>query len=202
MASSEDVLAFWFGAGPTDEPPGPDRMELWFGGSEQTDREIRDRFAADVERARKGELNDWASTARGRLALIILLDQFSRNLYRGSGEAFAKDALSLKLALEGLEIGQDQELSCVEQQFLVLPLEHCEDLAVQDRLVAYLDVWAKRAPESLKSMAEGACEFARMHRDVIARFGRFPTRNQALGRASTPEEAAHVRKAKAARHPV
>ena len=202
MASSEDVLAFWFGAGPKDEPPGPDRIELWFGGSEQTDREIRDRFGQDVERARKGELNDWASTARGRLALIILLDQFSRNLYRGTGEAFAKDGLSLKLALEGLESGQDQELSCVEQQFFVLPLEHCEDLAIQDRLVAYLDVWAKRAPEALKSMAESACEFARMHRDVIARFGRFPTRNQALGRASTPEEEAHVRKAKAAGHPV
>jgi uncharacterized protein (DUF924 family) len=202
MASSEDVLAFWFGAGPNDEPPGPDRMELWFGGSEQTDREIRDRFGDDVERARRGELNDWAKTARGRLALIVLLDQFSRNLHRGTAQAFASDALSLKLTLEGLASKQDEELSCVEQHFFVLPMEHCEDLAMQERMVAYLDAWAKRAPEALKSMAEGACDFARLHRDVIARFGRFPTRNRALGRVSSPEEEAHVRQAKAAGRPV
>jgi uncharacterized protein (DUF924 family) len=202
MASSEDILTFWFGAGPKDEPPGPERMELWFGGSEQTDREIRDRFGEDVERARRGELNHWATTARGRLALILVLDQFSRNLYRGSGEAFAKDALSLKLALDGLESGQDKELSCVEQLFFVLPLEHCEDLAMQDRMVAYMDAWAQRAPEALKGMTQGACDFARLHREVIARFGRFPTRNQALGRASTPDEEAHIRQAKAAGRPV
>jgi uncharacterized protein (DUF924 family) len=202
MASSEDVLAFWFGAGPKDEPPGPDRMALWFQGGEQTDRQIRERFGEDVERARNGELNDWAETARGRLALIILLDQFSRNVYRGSGEAYAKDALALKLTLEGLERGQDAELSCVEQLFFVLPLEHCEDLAMQDRMVAYMEECVQRAPEALKNMAQGACDFARLHREVIARFGRFPTRNQALGRASTPEEEAHVRQAKAAGRPV
>ena len=202
MASSEEILAFWFGAGPMDEPPGPDRMGLWFQGGEEADREIRERFAEDVERARRGELNEWAETARGRLALIVLLDQFSRNLYRGSGEAFAKDAAALKLTLEGLESGQDKQLSCVEQLFFVLPLEHSEDLAMQDRMLAYMDALAKNAPEALKPMAEGARDFAQQHRSVIKRFGRFPTRNQALGRASRPEEEAHVREAKAAGRPV
>jgi len=202
MASGEEVLAFWFGTGPRDEPPGPDRMALWFEGSEETDRQIRQRFGQDVERARRGELNEWAETARGRLALIVLLDQFSRNLYRGSGEAFARDAAALQLTLQGLESGQDKQLSCVEQLFFVLPLEHSEDLAMQDRMVAYMDALAKSAPEALKPMAEGARDFAQLHRNVIERFGRFPTRNRALGRASTPEEAAHVREAKAAGRPV
>jgi uncharacterized protein (DUF924 family) len=202
MASSEEVLAFWFGTGPKDEPPGPDRMALWFRGGEETDREIRERFGEDVERGRKGELDGWAETARGRLALIVLLDQFSRNLYRGSREAFAKDATALSLTLAGLESGQDKELSWVERLFFVLPLEHCEDLAMQDRMVAYLEACAESAPAALKSMLQGACDFARQHREVIARFGRFPTRNQALGRASTPEEEAHVGQAKAAGRPV
>lgn len=202
MASVEDVLAFWFGPAPKDEPPGPARIRLWFQGGENVDREIRERFGEDVERARRGELNEWAETAHGRLALIVLLDQFSRNLYRGSGEAFAKDALSLKLTLEGLEMGHDQALSFVEQLFFVLPLEHCEDLAMQDRMVTYVSSWAGRVPEALKPMAEGVRDFAQQHRAVIARFGRFPTRNQALARVSTPEEEAHVSEAKAAGRPV
>jgi uncharacterized protein (DUF924 family) len=202
VASSEEVLAFWFGAAPLAEPPGPDRFRLWFQGGEEVDRQIRERFGDDVERAARGELNSWAETPRGRLALIILLDQFSRNLQRGSAQAFANDAAALKLALEGLDRGQDAALSCVEQLFFVLPLEHAEDISMQDRMLAYLDTWAKRLPESLKGMAQVTRDFAQQHRDVIARFGRFPTRNQALGRVSTPEEEAHVREAKAAGRPV
>ena len=155
-----------------------------------------------MERARRGELDAWAESARGRLALIILLDQFSRNLYRGSGEAFAKDAASLKLALDGLDSGQDKALSCIEQMFFVLPLEHCEDLAMQDRMVAYTEAWAAGLPEAMKGMGKSVCDFARQHREVIVRFGRFPTRNQALGRPSTPEEEAHILEAKAAGRPV
>lgn len=177
-------------------------MRLWFRGGAEVDREIRERFGADLARARRGELNAWADTARGRLALIILLDQFSRNVYRGSGEAFASDALALQLTLEGLERGQDRALSCVEQLFFVLPLEHAEDLAMQDRMVAYVDTWAQNLPQTLQGMAQGVRDFARLHREVIARFGRFPTRNAALGRSSSPEEEAHVREAKAAGRPV
>lgn len=202
MASSEEVLTYWFGSAAPDEPPGPDRMQLWFRGGEAVDQAIRQRFGDDVERARKGELAGWAETPRGRLALIILLDQFSRNLYRGSAEAFAKDALALELAVEGLDSGQDKALSCIEQLFFVLPLEHAEDLAMQDRALAYFKGWLKAVPAALHGMGQGVRDFAQQHRDVIARFGRFPTRNQALGRPSTPDEETHVREAKAAGRPV
>jgi uncharacterized protein (DUF924 family) len=202
VASSEEVLAFWFGAAGQAEQPAQDRMQLWFQGGAEVDREIRERFGADLARARRGELNAWAETPRGRLALIILLDQFSRNVYRGSGDAFASDALSLQLTLDGLDRGQDQALSCVEQLFFVLPLEHAEDLPMQERMVSYVNAWAKNLPEALQGMAQGVRDFAQLHREVIARFGRFPTRNAALGRRSTPEEEAHVREAKSAGRPV
>jgi uncharacterized protein (DUF924 family) len=202
VASSEEVLAFWFGAAPQAEPPAEDRMRRWFEGGAELDREIREQFGADLARARRGDLNGWAETPRGRLALIILLDQFSRNVHRGSGDAFASDAQSLQLTLEGLDSGQDQALSCFEQLFFVLPLEHAEDLAMQDRMVSYVDAWAKDVPEALQGMAQRVRDFARMHRQVIARFGRFPTRNAALGRTSTPEEEAHIREALGAGQPV
>jgi uncharacterized protein (DUF924 family) len=202
MSTSDEVLLFWFGSASLDAPPDAERMRLWFGGGDDVDREIRHLFAADVESARRGELNDWAATPRGRLALIILLDQFSRNLYRGSGEAFAKDALALELAVDGLDSGADRALSSIERMFFVLPLEHAEHLPQQDRVLAYFEAWLEELPEGLRGMGPGVRDFARLHRDVIARFGRFPTRNQALGRVSTPEEEAHVREAKAARRPV
>jgi uncharacterized protein (DUF924 family) len=202
VASSEEVLAFWFGTASPAEPPGPNEFRRWFEGGEDVDRQIRERFGDDVERARRGELNQWAETPRGRLALIILLDQFSRNLHRGSAEAFANDSASLRLALDGLDSAQDEVLSCVEQLFFVLPLEHAEDMAMQDRVVAYLERWAKRLPAEVTGMSQHVLDYARLHRDVIARFGRFPTRNRALGRVSTEEEEAHVREAKAAGRPV
>ena len=177
-------------------------MRLWFQGGPEVDREIAERFGADLVRARRGELDGWVETPRGRLALIILLDQFSRNIHRGSGAAFASDAQALDLTLDGLANGHDQPLSCFEQLFFTIPLEHAEDLAMQDRMITYLEAWSQRLPETLQGMAKGVRDFAQMHRAVIARFGRFPTRNAALGRSSTPEEAAHIEAAKAAGHPV
>jgi uncharacterized protein (DUF924 family) len=200
MSSSEEILTYWFGT--NAEAPGPERMQLWFRGGEQVDREIRERFGADVELARRGELHAWAETARGRLALIILLDQFSRNIYRDSPDAYAKDALALELALEGLDNGQYATLNGFEQMFFVLPLGHAEDLAAQDRALTCCEAWVKSLPPALQGMGQGALGHAREHRDVIARFGRFPTRNAVLGRTSTPEEQAHIQQAKAAGRPV
>jgi len=199
MSSSEEILTYWFG-GP--DWAGPDRMQLWFRGGEHVDREIRERFGADVELARRGELNAWAEAARGRLALIILLDQFPRNIHRGSPEAYAKDALALELSLAGLDNGQYATLNGFEQMFFVLPLGHAEDLAAQDRALACCEAWVKSLPPALQGMGQGALGHAREHRDVIARFGRFPTRNELLGRTSTPEEVAHIEQAKAAGRPV
>jgi uncharacterized protein (DUF924 family) len=200
MSRSEDVLSYWFGS--SSGPPGPDRMQLWFAGGEDVDRVIRERFGAEVEQARAGALDGWADTARGRLALIVVIDQFSRNLYRGSAEAFAGDSKAVELTLAGLANGHYAALGPCEQLFFLLPLEHAEDLALQDRAVALFEELARSSAPPLQDMAKGALGFARQHRDVIARFGRFPTRNQALGRTSTPEEAAHVREAKAAGRPV
>ena len=200
MSRSEEVLSYWFGSSPG--APGPDLMQLWFAGGESVDREIRERFGDLVERARRGELDAWGETARGRLALIILIDQFSRNVYRGSAEAFSRDSKGVELALTGLASGQYAELSSCEQLFFLLPLEHAEDLTLQDRGVKLFEELVAAATAEMKGMAQGALDFARQHREVIARFGRFPTRNQALGRVSTPEEEAHVREARAAGRPV
>lgn len=202
MSRSEEVLAFWFGPSTSAEMPGPDRMRFWFGGGEDVDREIRERFGADVERARRGELNAWAETARGRLALIILIDQFSRNLYRGSADAFSKDPMALELAMTGLDRGDYAALGPFEQMFFALPLGHAEDLPAQNRAVALCEAWARSLPEALQGLGQSALGHSHAHRDVIARFGRFPTRNQALGRISTPEEEAHAREARAAGRPV
>jgi uncharacterized protein (DUF924 family) len=132
---SDEVLEFWFGES-EDAAQRPDRMQLWFSGGDEVDRRIRERFGALLEQARSGALNHWAETARGRLALIVLIDQFSRNVYRGSAEAFSQDALALRLSLDGLENGHYAQLSCFEQLFFVMPLEHAEDLAQQNRAVA------------------------------------------------------------------
>jgi uncharacterized protein (DUF924 family) len=200
MSRIEDVLSYWFGA--SSEPVGQERIQFWFRGGEAVDRAIRERFGADVEQARAGELDDWAKAARGRLALIILIDQFSRNLYRGTAEAFAKDSKAVQLTLEGHDNGHYGELGCFEQLFFNLPLGHAEDLALQDRGLALCEAWAGALPPELKGLGQGALGQARLHRDVIARFGRFPTRNQALGRTTTPEEQAHLDEAKAAGRPV
>lgn len=200
MNRSEEVLAYWFGS--EADVPGAERMQLWFAGGEAVDREIRERFGADVEQAHRSELDSWAETARGRLALIILLDQFSRNLYRGSEKAFSRDAQAVELTLAGIERGHYSQLSICEKLFFLLPLEHAENLALQDRSLGLFEDLVQSSSPELRGIVQGALGFARQHRDVIARFGRFPTRNEALGRPSTPEEIEHVRQAKAAGRPV
>jgi uncharacterized protein (DUF924 family) len=196
MSRIEDVLSYWFGSG--SQPVGPERFQFWFRGGEAVDREIRERFGADVEQARAGALDDWARTARGRLALIILIDQFSRNMYRGSAEAFSQDPKAVQLTLEGVDNEHYAALNCFEQLFFCMPLTHAEDLALQERGVALCEAWAAALPPESKGFGPGALAQARLHRDVIARFGRFPTRNPVLGRSSTPEEEAHVHEAKTA----
>lgn len=170
----EDVLAFWFAAG----------MEArWFKADEAFDQEVRQALLPLHEQAAAGRLDHWQESAPGALALVILLDQVPRNLFRGEARAFATDARALAATKRALEKGFDAELRQVERVFLYLPLEHCEDLADQElcvRLVGALD----ENPEWR--------DYARRHRDVIARFGRFPHRNAVLGRETTPEEAAFL----------
>jgi uncharacterized protein (DUF924 family) len=178
------IFEFWFGALDEKGSPSVEHSARWWRKDPAFDAAIAEEFGADIERASRGELDDWKETPRGRLALVILLDQFSRNVYRDTPRAFANDARALALAEEGIERGEDRELSVVERSFLYMPLMHAENLAVQERAVAVF----RRANEELEGSFEQALEYAIRHRDIVARFGRFPHRNAILGREPTPEE--------------
>jgi uncharacterized protein (DUF924 family) len=190
-----EVLSYWF----PDDLADADMETLrrhgqrWMAGGLEVDREITERFGELLERARRGELDHWAQTPRGRLALIIVLDQFSRNIYRGSPLSYSQDTKALKLAVEGIESGMDRDLMPVERNFFWLPLSHSEDLALHERSVLHAEDEAAIAPPRLKAMFEFGISQAKAARDVIARFGRHPHRNEILGRDSTPEELEYLR---------
>lgn len=157
----------------------------WYVASDEVDETIRSRFGALVERAKQGELDAWRETAGGTLALLILLDQFSRNLFRGKAEAFAADAQAREIARVAISKNHDLEIAEPGRQFFYLPLEHSESLADQDWSVALFTT-------RMSSLPEQSMWHVEQHREIIRRFGRFPFRNEALGRASTADEAAFL----------
>jgi len=191
-AASGAVLDAWFGPPDQDAAALAARQGRWFGSAPEVDAELRRRFGALVCAAARGQLAGWAATPRGRLALVLLLDQLPRNVYRGQPEAFASDAQALPLALTALDAGLDAGLDILERSFLYMPLEHAEDLALQERGVAVFARLLDESPPALRRQAQEFLDFARQHRDVIARFGRFPHRNAVLGRPSTPQEVAYL----------
>lgn len=191
MSRQDEILHFWFGVPGPDGFPQEDRTRLWFGGARETDDAIRARFADDVRIAAGGGLDAWGETARGRLALILLLDQFPRNLFRGTPRAFVHDARALQHALAGLAAQQDRRLAPAERAFFYLPLEHAEDLAMQRRSVELYEGLVRAFP-GVAARLRGFLDYAIKHHDVIERFGRFPHRNAILGRKSTPDEAAFL----------
>ena len=180
MAAPSDVLDFWFGA--RSAPDFGQPRELWFRKSAATDGLIRTRFAPDVEAALRGERDTWCTGPRDKLALILLLDQFTRNIFRDTPRAFAGDAHALALARAMVAANTDLELAPVERWFAYLPFEHSEVLADQRESVR---LYQRLADDGLAA----PLEWARKHHDVIARFGRFPHRNEILARASTAAEA-------------
>jgi uncharacterized protein (DUF924 family) len=182
------VLAFWFGADRNDRPTIDARMDRWFGSDPAFDAEIARRFGDLVERASKGRLAGWAATARGRLALILLLDQFRRNIYRGKPEAFRRDAQALKLCVEGAMTGDYKTLDPFEQAFFFMPLQHAESLKVQERSVKIYSGLVAGVSDTLKATFATFAQFAELHRDIVATYGRFPHRNRILGRADTASE--------------
>jgi uncharacterized protein (DUF924 family) len=188
MSEIERVWQFWLEPKPQSEEERKARGALWFGGGPETDRMIKEQFGGLVQRAHAGELDEWAHAARGRLALIILIDQFSRNVYRGSPQAFAQDAKALELARDGFECDLFVGFDSIEQLFAYLPFCHAEDLQWQRRSVWHAQKAALEASPELRPMMNGSVDFARKHLDVIARFGRFPHRNGVLGRETTPDE--------------
>lgn len=186
--SYRDILDFWFGTATSDSATAQSQRKLWFAKDAAVDQGIRDRFEEHLLAAAAGQHDAWAVKPRGRLALILLFDQFPRNMYRDTAQAFAFDDLALKLALEGIAAGADQQLRAIERVFCYLPLEHAESLELQDRCVALFTTLAASVPAGDRKPFAGYVDYAIRHRDIIHRFGRFPHRNRILGRASTTEE--------------
>ena len=180
-AMVDEVLAFWFGA-PDDTGYGKPR-QAWFRKDDGFDAQIRARFLGEVEAAIAGQRNDRADGPRGALALLILLDQFPRNLFRNDARAFSGDALALELAGRAVEQGWDRDCLPVQRAFVYLPFEHSEALANQERSIALFTALGAEHPELAPYV-----DFAHRHHEVIVRFGRFPHRNAALGRPSTAAE--------------
>lgn len=190
MITPERVLQSWFqGADPNAVPPEA-LFALWFRSTPQQDQEIAVAFGEAMRAAAAGDLDGWAERPEGRLALILLLDQFPRNAARGTAMAFAGDPQARRHALEALATGQDQALPVLYRVFTYLPLEHAEDLALQERCVGLMRAAAQSAPGALGAFLGAWVGYAEQHRDIIARFGRFPHRNAVLGRPSTEAEEA------------
>lgn len=198
MDDARKVRDFWFGKAPLSAEQLPRRVKLWFGDvaddtRRQVDEALRARFGSLVERAIAGDLAQWADGPRRRLSLILLLDQFPRNIYRGTAQAFAGDEQALQLALSGMQSVADAALNVVERIFFYLPLQHAESLEVQEESVAAYKRLLGEAPAELRGVFADCAGYAERHRDVIRRFGRFPHRNAVLGRGSTAEEEAWLR---------
>ena len=188
----ETILEYWFGAFPDAYHADPAKIPMWFQNGAQYDSEIFTRFGADYFAACQGELDHWAESPRGRLALIILLDQFSRHIHRGNAEAFAQDEKAQALCLDGIARGDDQNLHPVERAFFYLPLEHAENLERQNYCVAAYEGLAQDVPAEHRQMFDSMLDYARRHHYVIERFGRFPELNAILGRESSEEEKAFI----------
>lgn len=192
LATPGDVLDFWLGDGVQLGWPTADMSKRWFGGGAALDEEIKSRFGTRVLQALNGELGDWAQTAAtsalGQLAHVILLDQFTRNVFRGDARAFSGDTQAQQLVLQAIGSHTDQQLPWVGRIFMYMPLMHAEDLALQTECVARFTQLLQDAPEALKERLQSNLEFARKHEEIIARFGRFPYRSASLGRATTAEE--------------
>jgi uncharacterized protein (DUF924 family) len=182
------IIAFWFKAQELSAPQIDHRLDVWFGEDEVFDQEIRGQFADDVERASEGALEHWADEPRGRLALILLLDQFRRNIHRNTAEAYSKDRVALKLCVEGAIAKKDRGLAPIERAFFYMPLQHAESAKVQERSVMLFNKLAEAVSPTYRETFATIAQFAELHRDIIAQFGRFPHRNKVLGRANTPEE--------------
>ena len=176
----EEVLSFWFGA-PSDPGFGQPRRE-WFQRDAAFDDEIRNRFGALHEAVIAGAHESWLLSARSALAYVIVLDQFSRNLFRDHARAFAQDAQARRGADQAILRGLDREVTHLERSFFYLPFMHSENLADQDRAIALYEALAEGDEKSSN------LDYARRHRAIIERFGRFPHRNRVMGRESTPEE--------------
>lgn len=190
LPSPETVHAFWFGPDAASPEVLASHAPLWFNGGDAFDRLLTAQFQPLLETLSAGPMaREWSVRgARERLSAIIVLDQMSRNIFRGSPRAFAQDLLALTLCKEGLDRGEDAGLAETERAFFYLPLEHSEALEDQRRSVELFEALAAESSEPFRAFTENTLDYARQHLDVIRQFGRFPHRNAAVGRESTEAE--------------
>jgi len=188
QARIEAILSFWFKEHELSAPQIDHRMDIWFGEDPVFDHEIEKEFSNDVDLACEGQLNHWAAEPHGRLALIILIDQFRRNIYRNSAKAFSKDKLALKLCVEGAVEKKDKSLTPIQRVFFYMPLQHAESAKVQAKAVELYNRLAESVSPTYHETFLTVAQFAELHKDIIDQFGRFPHRNELLGRKNTVEE--------------
>ena len=188
QARIDAILLFWFKEQELSGPQIDRRMDIWFGADPVFDHEIEKEFADDVVAACEGRLDHWATEPHGRLALILLIDQFRRNIHRNSAEAFSKDKLALKLCVEGAMEKKDVGLTPLQRVFFYMPLQHAESRKVQAKSRKIFERLAGAVSPTYKETFETIAQFADLHADIIDRFGRFPHRNKLLNRENNPEE--------------
>lgn len=194
MHAWQPLLDWWFGADPgTATEIAAARHGLWFGKRDSQDREAEARFGAQVEQALAGGLREWGDDPQGWLALLILLDQLPRMIFRDTPRAFAGDSLARPLLRDGLDRGWDRRLAPIQRVFAYLIFEHSEDLSLQNRAVGLFTDLLNEAADDERAVFAGYLDFAERHQRIIARFGRFPHRNAILARSSTDEEQAFLR---------
>lgn len=193
MQPWQPLLDWWFGPEASASQVAMARQGLWFGKKDHQDAEARERFGELVEQALDGGLADWAEQPDGWLALILLLDQLPRMIFRNDPRGFAGDARAQTLVADGLSCGLERHLAPIRQIFIYLVLEHAEDLASQERALYRYQRLLDGTDTAERKLFEGFLDFSERHRVVIARFGRFPHRNAVLGRASSDEESAFLR---------
>ena len=180
----DDVIEFWFGSAAYEGAAPPEVQSRWWKKDAAFDAEIATRFGETHTDAVRGALNDWFGTARGRLALVIVIDQFSRQMFRGDRKSWAWDRRALEIAMMSIKDGMDRELTPQQRVFLYMPLMHSEDRTAHELSIEVFSRLAEEAP----AIAANNVNYAQMHKDIVDRFGRYPHRNSILGRESTPEE--------------
>lgn len=188
----EAIINFWVGDASGTAEALKRRSRVWFSADPELDAEIDSRFGALLAHEAAEVYQSWQATPRGRLALILLFDQFPRNIHRGTANAYAYDEQALGLCQTGIDAGMDQLLEPLERMFFYMPLQHVEAPGPQEQSVAMFKALAQSCPPDQRQFFELSFAFAREHRDLIARFGRFPHRNRVMGRESTAEEIAYL----------
>lgn len=192
MDDYEHINAFWFGRVEQTIVPTERRAKIWFGEDPETDAAINELFSDTLQGAIRGQCDHWQSLPRGQLAAVILLDQFSRHIYRDHPLAYAQDGKALSICLCGIQTEADHQLSLIERVFYYFPLLHAEQLGYQEQSIHYYERLAEMAFSETRVIYDSFVKFAKHHYNIIERFGRFPQRNRVLGRVSTESEQVYL----------